>query len=361
MSLAAGRPSTRVSVVLAVHNPGPAIHATLRRLMRTLAEDDEVVLVDDGSTDGTADALRAWADARPWVRVVALPDNMGVAAARNRGLQHAQGETVWFVDWDDAWSADILDRLYAAWSASDATIAICGAEHVDERGVRLRRLGAALHRPLTLEGNDIGMAILEGRIQGYLWNKLFCRSILGEAVFPLVRSQSDFAGTAELIARQPKVTLIPDVLYAHIRRRGSLTNTRYATMDTFEQSLRIVERIADDLHKASDSRVADTDIVRAMLAFRYREYHLTVANTALRLSHDRDYRRQMLATATRGMRWADLGLLLSHAPSLAARAGVLLATRQRYPVVYDAYTSARRRTYRLRRQRHHYDRDGRSW
>lgn len=367
---AADRPSSagngarrRVSVIMAVHEPGDGVLAALDRLGRTLGDDDELIVVDDGSTDGTADRVRGRLRrhrAGAW-QVLALPDNRGVAVARNEALRHTSGELVWFVDWDDTWDPGILDRLRTALDTTGATVAVCGADHVDAHGVRLRRLGARPRRPLVLEGPRIGLAVLDGDVQGYLWNKLFTRSVLGPEPFPAQRSQSDFVGTAGLLAAQRRVVVLPDVLYAHVRRPGSLTNTTYPSMTSFDRSLEVAGEIAEELARTAADRPARQRVARALLGFRYREHHLTVANTALRLSHDDDYRHAMLARALDGMRWRDVAALGPGSPVLAARAAVLLAAGVRYPLVYDAYTDLRRLTYRWRRPRHAAGRDGLRW
>src|SRR5215210_949572 len=92
------RPS--LSVVIPVYNEAAHLPATMRALVAAVAESDfdaEVVVVDDGSTDGTADAARASADGRLAVRVVAQP-NRGRFEARRAGLAHARGEYVLLLD-----------------------------------------------------------------------------------------------------------------------------------------------------------------------------------------------------------------------------------------------------------------------
>lgn len=363
---ALGEPGgVRVSVILAVHDAGPAVRSTLDSLERTLSEEDELVVIDDGSTDGTSDRLRAWLEEHPGLgrrtHLVVLPENCGVAHARNTGLQRAAGRWVWFVDWDDSWSTHILDRLHDAAVGSGATVAICGAMHVDERGVPLRRLDYRAFRPRTLERPAIGLAVLEGHIQGYLWNKLFARPVLGEAPFPLERSQSDFMGIAELLARQERAQVVPDVLYDHVRRPGSITNSTYASTAPFARSVKVADRIAVDLLSHPLAAPSPARVKRSLLIFRYRAYHLTVANTAVRLSTEPSYRRRMLAEATRGMRWAEVARLLQPAPLLAFRCGVLLTTSEHYPAVYDSYVGMRRRLRRWRRPRHPVARGSTSW
>jgi glycosyltransferase involved in cell wall biosynthesis len=92
--------SPSLSVVIPVYNEAAHLSATMRALIAAVDESDlgaEVVVVDDGSTDGTADAARASADGRLTVRIVSQP-NRGRFEARRAGLAHARGEYVLFLD-----------------------------------------------------------------------------------------------------------------------------------------------------------------------------------------------------------------------------------------------------------------------
>jgi O-antigen biosynthesis protein len=82
-----------VSLIVATHERVAALQETLPSLL-AVAGVEELVFVDDGSTDGTADLLRAIPDAR--VRVVLQPRRLGLLAARNRGLVESTGEWIVF-------------------------------------------------------------------------------------------------------------------------------------------------------------------------------------------------------------------------------------------------------------------------
>jgi GT2 family glycosyltransferase len=97
--------------VIPAYNARATVGATLRSVLRQTIADLEVLVVDDGSDDGTAAELERVRD--PRVEVL-TGDRRGVAAARNRGLEHSRGEFVSFVDADDLWTADKLERQVAA-------------------------------------------------------------------------------------------------------------------------------------------------------------------------------------------------------------------------------------------------------
>lgn len=89
-----------VSAIIPTFNRIGYIHRAIDSLLAQTVSVDEVVIVDDGSTDGTAEAVEARYGSR--VRVVRQP-NAGVSGARRRGIQEARGEWIAFLDSDDEW------------------------------------------------------------------------------------------------------------------------------------------------------------------------------------------------------------------------------------------------------------------
>lgn len=120
----------RVSVVVATRNRRAALARALASIDAQSFRDFEVVVVDDGSIDGTADWLRAQ---RPAVGLVALRRSCGAAAARNRGVERARGEIVAFLDDDDVWHPSYLETQVAQFDAHPDAL-LCSAGHVEIDG-----------------------------------------------------------------------------------------------------------------------------------------------------------------------------------------------------------------------------------
>ena len=106
----AGPPT--VSVVVPTHDRRRLLGQTLASILRQREVDLEVLVVDDGSSDGTAEAVAGLGDAR--VRLLRHPTPQGVAAARNRGIAEAAGAWLAFCDDDDLWAPDKLARQLQA-------------------------------------------------------------------------------------------------------------------------------------------------------------------------------------------------------------------------------------------------------
>lgn len=99
-----------ISVVIPLYNKAQSFPYTLCSVLNQTYNDFEVVVVDDGSTDGSADCVKQYEDSR--IRLI-RQENKGVSSARNTGIREAKGEYVCFLDADDAWAPDYLSTLVA--------------------------------------------------------------------------------------------------------------------------------------------------------------------------------------------------------------------------------------------------------
>lgn len=100
-----------VTVVIPLYNKAEYISRTLHSVFAQSLSDFEIIVIDDGSTDGGGDAARSFSD--PRLRLISQ-ENGGVSVARNRGILEAKTEFVAFLDADDQWHPDFLATLWAA-------------------------------------------------------------------------------------------------------------------------------------------------------------------------------------------------------------------------------------------------------
>jgi glycosyltransferase involved in cell wall biosynthesis len=117
-SATAAGPRPLVSVVMIFLNPGPYLDDAVRSVLDQTETDLELILVDDGSSDGSLAAAHRWALRDPRVVPLAHPGgrNRGTGASRTLGVAHARGQWITFLDGDDVWAAEHLETQlrYAA-------------------------------------------------------------------------------------------------------------------------------------------------------------------------------------------------------------------------------------------------------
>jgi glycosyltransferase involved in cell wall biosynthesis len=123
-----------VSVILPTHNRSGLLVRAIRSVLGQTYANLELIVVDDASTDDTADVVQSFGDAR--LRYLRLDRNSRAAAARNVGIRAARGELLAFQDDDDEWLPQKLERQVAAMAKAPADVGLilCSFRRVDESG-----------------------------------------------------------------------------------------------------------------------------------------------------------------------------------------------------------------------------------
>lgn len=138
-----------ISIIVPVYNVENFIEETMDSVLAQTHTDWELLLVEDCSNDNTVTLIRQYmertGDSR--IRLLRQPANMGAARARNRGMQEAEGRYVSYLDADDLWVPQKLERELAFMKEKDAAFAFTGYEFADERG---RGTGKVVHVPEML-------------------------------------------------------------------------------------------------------------------------------------------------------------------------------------------------------------------
>ncbi|MEW1914810.1 glycosyltransferase family 2 protein [Kitasatospora sp. NPDC085895] len=120
-----------VSVVMPVHNSVPTVGASVRSVLEQTHTDVELLVTDDASTDGSMDLLQDMARQDERVRPQPAPEQGGAARARNLALARARGEYVAFLDADDMWLPEKLERQLAFAQAGDVPLTFTSYYKVD--------------------------------------------------------------------------------------------------------------------------------------------------------------------------------------------------------------------------------------
>lgn len=119
----------KVSVIIPTFNRAHTLGRAIDSVLGQTYTDLELIVVDDGSSDGTAALIQDFQD--PRLRYLQQPRNLGVSAARNRGIAEARGEWLAFLDSDDLWLSQKLQRQFSALEGVDCVASYCCLLRID--------------------------------------------------------------------------------------------------------------------------------------------------------------------------------------------------------------------------------------
>lgn len=222
----------QVSIVVPVYNVAPYVDQCLSSIAAQTLADIEVIVVDDGSTDGSGAICDEWAARDSRFTVVHQP-NRGLSAARNAGLDRATAEYIQFVDSDDYVSPRYTEELLKAARKTGCPCAICGNAAQQAGGWRT---ATPTSHPTVMSAHDcLQLAMSNKRKQAHrigfpVWDRIYHRSLFDEHSirFPEGHVYEDIWIVVPLFRASISIALIPDILYFKRQRKGSITQSRTA-------------------------------------------------------------------------------------------------------------------------------------
>lgn len=216
-----------VSVIIPVYNVASYLSKALESIIMQSYKNLEIIIIDDGSTDGSDKICDKYAliDSRI---VLVHQDNQGLSSARNVGLRLMTGDYVVFFDSDDFCCEDYIQILIDAITADDYDMVICKYHICNAKGEVLIDDENLRGYPLIEKGNYsrecILRALVDGKVNKTVWNKLYNKSLWEHIRFPKGHVFEDIDTTYRIINCCKKICVIDDILYYYRKRPGSITN-----------------------------------------------------------------------------------------------------------------------------------------
>ena len=167
-----------ISIVIPAYNAAATVGRCLDSLLAQTYRDFELIVVDDGSTDSTAQIISAYAERDSRIRLI-RQENAGVSAARNVGLDAARGDLIGFTDSDDAISPEFLEALLSLYAPG--VLPVADIERSDGDGSVLASLPPAITLDPTRLPEDYFCGTLGQGIAFSSCNKLFSATLLRDA------------------------------------------------------------------------------------------------------------------------------------------------------------------------------------
>jgi glycosyltransferase involved in cell wall biosynthesis len=207
------------------YNAAPFLREAVASVMGQTFSGTELVIVDDGSTDGSIELLKQLADEYPGRIFLLFQNHEGPYAARNHALQHTRGSMVAFLDADDWWRNDILEKLAAALESNDnAVLAYCGWQNVGLQGAR-----GEPYVPPDYEGQDKAELFLRAASPWPIHAALMRRQAVDEAggFQTYLPTCMDYDFWLRIGLSRP-IVLVPEVMafYRH-QREGQIISRQW--------------------------------------------------------------------------------------------------------------------------------------
>ncbi|HEU4913846.1 MAG TPA: glycosyltransferase [Candidatus Saccharimonadales bacterium] len=234
-----------VSIIVPIYNTVGYIEACLESIFSQTFGDYELILVDDGSDDGSGDYCDEIVRLHENVRVIHT-ENLGVSSARNTGITHANGQYICFVDSDDYLEPNFVEKLIAVARSQDADIVSCGFSKIYQQGNREHLL--CKEGTYENEGAVKRLLLSTELAEVVIWNKLYRHNLFTEnrIRFPEDKRYSeDVAINFELYTAARRTVFIKDLLYNYVQRESAATKQGYtpALFDAVDVAQNISKRV----------------------------------------------------------------------------------------------------------------------
>ncbi len=210
----------KISVIIPVYNVAGYLDQCLNSVVNQTFSDIEIILVNDGSTDGSGDECLKWAERDP--RIIYVKKlNEGSGPSRNMGINIAKGEYVAFIDADDWYDESFIELIYSEARKTGADIVACGYREVNDgtnAEIRTRYPDFSDKKGAYWTTHSV------------LWNKLYKRSLFTDNRIEMPKGPGqDTAVMCFICYKANKIAVLALCLYYHRKNReGSMTSNNFS-------------------------------------------------------------------------------------------------------------------------------------
>lgn len=254
----------KISIIVPIYNIEDCLERCVKSIINQTFRDIEIILVDDGSTDGTPELVDRLAKLDERI-VVFHKENGGSSSARNLGIANASGEYLGFVDSDDYISEDMYEKLLGCIEENHLKVAQICRDEIASDGSKLPNVIVPSSEYTEISSDDFLKELLLHRGDCSFCTKLISRDLFSIGVFPEGELNEDFWLFAQMLLATDasgerilsQVGILPDTGYHVYYRENS--NTRTVSKDVFPRVFTDIVVNADRIEKLIDEKFPELE------------------------------------------------------------------------------------------------------
>lgn len=223
-----------ISVIVPVYNTGKYLKKCIDSILTQTYPELEIILVDDGSTDGSPSICDEYAEDDPRVKVI-HQENKGLSAARNAGMRAANGEYLTFVDSDDYIEADTYEKVMDAFSLHHPDLVFFREKEVDLSGKTIRINGKTPTNTVLRGTQKDALDLVIGCLVNGVCDKVFPKSTIDGLFFEEGRMYGeDFWFNLHMLPKVETMACVDSIQYSYVSNQDSVTHASFNSR-TFDQ------------------------------------------------------------------------------------------------------------------------------
>jgi len=224
-----------VSIVTPSFNSINFLSNTIDSILSQTFKDWELIIVDDCSTDNSCEVIESYIAQDSRITLIKLEQNAGAAVARNTGIEYAQGRFIAFLDSDDTWHPEKLEKQVDYMINNNYALTYTQYHQVNENGERV----GELYFPLKTSYYNL----LKTCVIGCL-TVMYDTHKIGKVYFPLIRKRQDFALWLKILKQVEYAYCLPEDLASYTVRSDSISANKWKAAQYNWRLYRNIEKLS---------------------------------------------------------------------------------------------------------------------
>lgn len=225
-----------VSVITPTYNCGAFIAKTIESVQAQTYTNWEMLIVDDCSADDTRQVVAAYADKDSRIHYTCLEHNSGAAVARTTAMQQAKGAFMAFLDSDDLWMPDKLEKQLAFMREKNYAFTCTAYEQIDENGSPIHKI---IRSPQKISYNRLLLDCPVGNS-----TVMYNVEKMGKFQVPNIRKRNDDALWLTMLKKEPYIYGMPDVFMQYRIRSQSISSNKLSLIRYHWKLYREIEHLS---------------------------------------------------------------------------------------------------------------------